>query len=177
MFDLSFELPRRRGAGRALYVALRDAMLSGRLRPGERLPSTRELASSLQLSRNTVATVYEHLASEGFTASRVGAGTFVARVPASCQPTAAAAQMPLELSDWARHLPVDTHIVEDRQQRLDFRPGAPSPELARALMMRLHRQLRCFADRDWIRASGSDPRGLVELRNHWTNLLRVSRGV
>jgi GntR family transcriptional regulator/MocR family aminotransferase len=58
-------------------------MLDGRLRPGDRLPPSRELARSLQVSRNTVATAYERLVAEGFLTGRVGDGTFVAgSVPA-----------------------------------------------------------------------------------------------
>src|SRR5262245_37645421 len=52
-------------------------MLDGRLRPGERLPATRELALSLAVARNTVAVAYERLVAEGFLTARVGAGTFV----------------------------------------------------------------------------------------------------
>ncbi|TWP53373.1 PLP-dependent aminotransferase family protein [Lentzea tibetensis] len=63
-----------------IYRQLHDAMLDGRLRPGERLPPTRELARSLQVSRNTVATAYERLTAEGFLVGRVGAGTFVSTV-------------------------------------------------------------------------------------------------
>src|ERR1043165_7376591 len=63
----------------ALYAALRDAMLSGRLRPGARLPSTRDLARQLEVARGTVVAGYAQLMSEGYLTGRVGAGTFVAR--------------------------------------------------------------------------------------------------
>ncbi|WP_067170129.1 MocR-like pyridoxine biosynthesis transcription factor PdxR [Microtetraspora niveoalba] len=60
-----------------IYRQFVDAILDGRLRPGERLPPTRELARRLEVSRNTVALAYERLASEGFLEGRAGAGTFV----------------------------------------------------------------------------------------------------
>ena len=60
-----------------IYRALLDAVLDGRLRPGERVPPTRELAARLAVARNTVAAAYERLVAEGFLVSRVGAGTFV----------------------------------------------------------------------------------------------------
>ncbi|GIG58226.1 GntR family transcriptional regulator [Longispora fulva] len=61
-----------------IYRQLLDAILDGRLRTGERLPPTRELAASLEVSRNTVAAAYDQLTAEGFLVGRVGAGTFVA---------------------------------------------------------------------------------------------------
>jgi GntR family transcriptional regulator / MocR family aminotransferase len=64
---------------RQLYEGLREAILSGRLRPGTRLPSTRVLAGDLQASRNTVLTAFGQLLAEGYVEGRVGAGTTVAR--------------------------------------------------------------------------------------------------
>ena len=60
-----------------IYRQLFDAVLDGRLRQGERLPPTRELARHLEVSRNTVALAYERLVAEGVLLSRVGSGTFV----------------------------------------------------------------------------------------------------
>ncbi|MFB9749067.1 GntR family transcriptional regulator [Leifsonia shinshuensis] len=65
-----------------VYRELRDAVLDGRLRRGERLPATRELAASLGVSRSTVSTAYERLTAEGYLVARVGSGTYVA-MPAS----------------------------------------------------------------------------------------------
>ena len=62
---------------RQLYEALRRAMLEGKLKPADRLPSSRELARDLSLSRNTVVTALEQLTVEGFLAARVGSGTYV----------------------------------------------------------------------------------------------------
>lgn len=61
-----------------IYRSLRDGVRDGRLRPGDRLPPSRELARTLDVSRGTVATAYERLTAEGFLEGRVGAGTFVA---------------------------------------------------------------------------------------------------
>jgi GntR family transcriptional regulator / MocR family aminotransferase len=62
---------------RQLYEALRRAMLDGKLGAGERLPSSRDLAQDLRLSRNTVVAAINQLSVEGYLASRVGSGTFV----------------------------------------------------------------------------------------------------
>ena len=50
---------------------------AGRLKPGTRLPGTRELSEQLGVSRNTVMIAYERLTAEGFVSPREGAGTFV----------------------------------------------------------------------------------------------------
>ena len=62
---------------RQLYEALRRAMLDGRLQPGQRLPSSRDLAQDLQLSRNTVVAAIGQLSVVGYLHSRVGSGTYV----------------------------------------------------------------------------------------------------
>ena len=62
-----------------LYNALRDAILSRQLEPGLRLPSSRDLADLLQVSRGTVVSAFEQLLAEGYLEARVGAGTFVSR--------------------------------------------------------------------------------------------------
>src|SRR5688500_600565 len=72
--DLHVRVEGRKDLARQLYRQLRGAIVEGRLRPGERLPSTRELASRLELSRNTVALAYEWLTSEGLVSGRAGAG-------------------------------------------------------------------------------------------------------
>jgi GntR family transcriptional regulator/MocR family aminotransferase len=65
---------------RQLYERLRAEILAGRLEAGARLPSTRTLASTLGVSRNTTALAYELLLLEGYIESRVGDGTRVAHL-------------------------------------------------------------------------------------------------
>lgn len=75
-------LDRSAGAlSRQLYDSLRDAILSGQFRVGTRMPSTRALAASLSVSRNTVHMAFEQLILEGLLEGKQGAGTFVAQVP------------------------------------------------------------------------------------------------
>ena len=71
-----------------LYRQLRQAVLEGRLRPGARLPATRFLAHELGLSRNTVLTAYDQLASEGFLELRHRSGVFVAEDLPIAEPVA-----------------------------------------------------------------------------------------
>jgi GntR family transcriptional regulator/MocR family aminotransferase len=63
---------------RQLYAELRQAILNGQLRPGDRMPASRALADELVISRNTALTAFEQLASEGYLITRTGSGTFVA---------------------------------------------------------------------------------------------------
>ncbi len=64
---------------RQVYDVLRQSVLSGQLRPGSRLPSTRELACQLGIARVTVVNAYDQLISEGYLETRHGAGTYVSR--------------------------------------------------------------------------------------------------
>jgi GntR family transcriptional regulator/MocR family aminotransferase len=67
-----------------VFRAIREAILSGRLRSGDRLPVSRVLARDLAISRNVVLIAYDQLIAEGYAVGRVGAGTFVsAAVPDS----------------------------------------------------------------------------------------------
>ncbi len=68
--------------GRWLFTELRAAILDGRLKPGTRMPSTRNLSKQYGLARGTAATAFETLKSEGYVEARVGSGTFVTtRIP------------------------------------------------------------------------------------------------
>lgn len=60
-----------------IYAAYRACILAGELRPGQQIPSTRELASELRVSRIPVLNAYAQLLAEGYFESRVGSGTFV----------------------------------------------------------------------------------------------------
>lgn len=76
---LQLERGGNRPLHRQLYESLRNAILSGRLRTGTRLPPTRALAQELGISRNTVSKAYTQLLTEGYLESRVGSGTHVTR--------------------------------------------------------------------------------------------------
>src|SRR4051794_12407825 len=63
---------------RQIYERTRAAIVAGRLRPGERLPSTRSLAAQLGAARGTVDAAYAMLSGEGWIVARSAAGTVVA---------------------------------------------------------------------------------------------------
>src|SRR5262245_51552988 len=75
--DLHVSLVGRHDLTGEIYRQLRGLILDGRLREGDRLPPSRELAQGLSVSRTTVSVAYDRLLSEGYVTSRAGAGTFV----------------------------------------------------------------------------------------------------
>lgn len=84
--DLVVDLSRRTGRTDAIYRALHGALTTGRVPAGERLPSTRDLARDLGVSRASVATAYERLVAEGFLESRPGAGTYATASASDARP-------------------------------------------------------------------------------------------
>ena len=63
-----------------IYDELRLAILAGRLYAGMRLPSSRDMAATLHVSRNTVKNAYEQLIAEGYLDAETGSGTYVTRL-------------------------------------------------------------------------------------------------
>ena len=90
---------------RQLYDKLRERILNGALPHGQRLPSSRDLALQLQVSRNTVSAVIDQLAMEGYLDIARGRRPTVTEVPtttlATGQPIARERVRPLRLSRWA----------------------------------------------------------------------------
>ena len=102
--DIHIRIQGQQGLARQIYSQLRTGIMDGRLAAGDRLPSTRDLAARLGVSRKTTLEAYERLGSEGYLQSRPGDGTFVsdnvARLasPPSPQPAAQARPAPI----WSR---------------------------------------------------------------------------
>ena len=77
---LDLHLDRAGGRARdSVMDAVRDAIRSGRLAPGTRLPSSRALAADLGVARNTVARAYAELITEGWLTSQHGSSTLVSQ--------------------------------------------------------------------------------------------------
>ena len=64
---------------------LRAAIVTGRLRPGDQLPTVRQLAVELQVNANTVARVYGELERDGVLETRRGVGSFVSTTPGAAR--------------------------------------------------------------------------------------------
>ncbi len=134
--------PREPGAPavRWLYGALRAEILEGRLRPGARLPATRDLAKQYSLARGTILEAFEQLKSEGYVEASMGSGTYVARVlpdrllevgrPArarSPQERKEERRPPRRLSDYGRRVRPFPDL--DIAPRRAFRPNQPAVDL------------------------------------------------
>src|SRR3954470_6600998 len=114
--ELLFTIDRESGAGlRAqLEEQLRDAICGGRLAGHERLPSSRELARALGLSRGLVQDCYAQLQAEGYLATRRGAAARVAGSAVAGPETA----------------PEPSRPIGPRHAVADFRHGVPDLRLA-----------------------------------------------
>jgi GntR family transcriptional regulator/MocR family aminotransferase len=155
--DLHLE-PTGPGLRRGLTDALREAVRSGRLAPGTRLPSSRALAADLGIARNTVADAYADLVAEGWLIARQGSGTQVA--DRAVVPPAGTAPCPRERG----------------RPAYDLRPG--SPDLAsfpRAEWLKAARRALAAAPHDAL--DYGDPRGRPELRAALAGYLSRARGV
>ncbi|CAM3944903.1 PLP-dependent aminotransferase family protein [Kibdelosporangium persicum] len=109
-----------------IYQQVKAAIMDGRLRQGDALPPTRELAERLAVSRNTVSAAYDRLTAEGFVAAKTGSGTFVQASGFSQPPgrTHGAGPRPKAVWETLRAPAHDTSPV-----RYDFRAGIPDAKL------------------------------------------------
>jgi GntR family transcriptional regulator/MocR family aminotransferase len=143
---------------RQLYQQLRAAILAGSLPPGHRLPSSRDLARQLDVSRNTVSLVIDQLAMEGYLAiSRGKRPTVAAAATAALVSGRATPRRPragLRVSHWAERLrKSDWPFIHEGEPR-PFLPGFADP---RAFPHEIWARCLRRAARD---ARASDPQAL-----------------
>jgi GntR family transcriptional regulator/MocR family aminotransferase len=101
---------------RQIYHGLREAILSGRLAAGLRIPSSRLLATSLGVSRSTILVAFEQLVADGFVIGSVGSGSYVAtELPARLLANRATPPQPLATAGPPR--------VADRVRQLEAMPA------------------------------------------------------
>lgn len=119
---------------RQLYEELRQAILTGRLLPRQRIPSTRALARSLGISRSTVSLSYEQLLSEGYLQTTIGSGTFVcSQLPDdllrsdSMESTHQTINPPIQLSTYGASLAnAEPLVAAEPEPLISFRYGRPA---------------------------------------------------
>ncbi|WP_060879504.1 MocR-like pyridoxine biosynthesis transcription factor PdxR [Streptomyces scabiei] len=147
-----------RARGRTLQAALREAIRSGRLSRGTRLPASRELAADLGVSRGLVTEAYEQLVAEGYLRSARGSGTWVGSAVRAAPPR-------------ARDLAPGFSGA-----RVNFVPGTPDLSLfPRAAWAAAQRAV--LAELPHQSLGYPDPRGLPRLRTALAELLVRRRGV
>ena len=167
---------------RQLYEALRRAMLDGKLGAGERLPSSRDLAQDLNLSRNTVVAAINQLSVEGYLESRVGSGTYVNdNVPrvnagAAARPHARGAPNPAPGRLSARGQALATTFCATQLEVQPFTPGiADFSAFPLTLWQRLQNKHWRMTYPDML--DYNDSGGYAPLRRAIADYLRVFRSV
>ena len=149
---------------------VRAAVTDGVLHAGDRLPSTRDLAATLGVSRTVVTSAYASLFAEGWLEGRHGSGTYVADVAPAPAPASAirCAQLaePRTNSESPEHAPGAGSLIE-------LRPGLPwAAGIDPAAWRRAWRYAGTRPPSPW-----PDPHGLPELRAELAAYLRRSRGL
>lgn len=182
---MSFVIPLSRNAAipltRQIYTWLRQAILQGTVSGGERLPSTRELADQLHVSRTVTVLAYEQLLAEGFVAGRGGSGTYVSEGLATGHRNAPIKVAKLKLSSFGNSVEVATSRVNyplkrPTSLRYDFAYGRSDIqifpfEMWRRMLLR-HARKGPVRDLDYGPAAGS-----LALREAIAVHLRRSRAV
>ena len=169
MAPLPLELDR---AGRTplavqIYGAIREAIVTGRLVPGAKLPSWRDLAIQLGISRGTVRVAYERLINEELAIGKGAAGTRVAQSP----PRSAIARLSSEAPPLPGLFSYGFGVAP-----LAFQMGVPSQE---AFPSKLWSRILSNAARRAAVAPVAypDPRGEPDLRNEIAAYLGITRGI
>ncbi|UUO07738.1 PLP-dependent aminotransferase family protein [Blastopirellula sp. J2-11] len=171
-----------------IYFGIRDAILSGRIAPQTKLPSTRALAEMWSVSRSTVVLAFENLTAEGYLQSQMGSGTFTCelqpdrflrvdgKLPTK-KDLPPKDRRPIELSKRGQQM---LGQYQMRRQLVDqphpFRPGVSALE---TFPIAIWRRL---TSRRWRSMSSSslvqnEPFGFRPLREEIARHLRVSRDV
>lgn len=145
LLNLDHSTPKTRAM--SLAVALQEALRTGRLRPGQRLPSVRELSKVLSLARATVLRAYGSLEEEGLITTVPGAGTFVSRsaackVDSSSQPT-------------------------DSQQETETQPSKCETRTVQKVSLSSFARSLSLQDNQWVEPDTRVPRDDLEISKLW----------
>jgi GntR family transcriptional regulator / MocR family aminotransferase len=162
---------------RRLYEAMRRAMLDGKLTSGDRLPSSRDLAQDLDLSRNTVVAALGQLMVEGYLVSRVGSGTYVhdqVPLPSPAKGLRPMPAAPVRLSSRGEAL-----AYQHCASALEIQPFTPGAADFSAFPVALWQRLQ---NKHWRQAGPAmldynDSGGFGPLRRAVADYLRVFRSV
>lgn len=151
-----------------VYEQLRGRILRQELKEGARLPSSRELAAAIGVSRNVVLEAYDRLAAEGFLDNRPQRGTFVA---------AGSSFEGVREAEQARPpMPVAYAHPAAMPAAIDFRAAHPAADhFPRTVWGRLAKEVCLGAPNSLF--GYSQPEGVPELRSVLARYLRQARGV
>nr|WP_281365430.1 PLP-dependent aminotransferase family protein [Hyphomicrobium methylovorum] len=168
-----------------IFEQIRGMILTGRLRSGQRLPSSRHLCQQLRVSRITITLAFARLADEGYVETAKSLGTYVSRqIPEQAlhalqvdpEPNA----VPVALDHFRPDLlKIRSHnLVDAKQHRslIDFWVGRPD---ARSFPLRTWARLmtKRLLSAGTALTEYRDPTGLIELRQAIADHLRPARGI
>ena len=174
-WELTLVLDAKSGLPRFLQLskAVADNIRSGRLKPGDALPSTRALAARLGVHRNTVIAGYQELASEGLVVARWGGGTFVAEAATPLQPAPSLAPPPSYTVATPLPMPPSMHVPKGVLMMFRGVPDVrllPAQALARAFG-------RAVSSHGRALLGYGDPSGHARLRGELAVMLTRTRGL
>ena len=161
---------------RQVLDLMQQAILTGQLAPGTKLPSSRTLAADLEIARNTVLHVYDQLTAEGYVISSTGSGTYVADTrPQEAAPAGqAGARKPCAISRRGARLIAQAGVSP--KQWGAFMPGVPDvSEFPARTWSRLQARLWKRANPDLLTYAPGG--GYRPLRRALSDYLRVARSV
>ncbi len=179
--DLEIDLHSETPLLQQIYLTLRKAILLKNLAPGSRLPSTRQLANRLGVSRTSVLSAYDRLLAEGYIEGRTGSGTYVSNDVSESiiAPSVATGQQrvdaTLRLSKaGARYR--ETALNLSPPEDIPFSPGCCSVDAISIEAWRRvgSRQLRTLQR---VNLFYADPIGELSLRTEVAQYLRAARAV
>lgn len=149
-----------------LYHEIKEQIVTGKLPPHSRLPSVRELAGELAISRNTVEYAYEQLCTEGFIYSKARSGYYIAALD----------QEFIYRSGRTRADSIPSVAGEAKRYAYDFHPAGLLPDSFPAAIWR-KLSVECLRDNAGALTCYSKQQGEDELRDEIQRYLERSRGV
>lgn len=178
--------PARMPNHRRVYEAIRRAITEQVLPSGSRLPSTRSLATDLNVSRNTILAAFDQLLDEGYVAAKTGSGTYVAynqpdefsKNPSVTSPLNADGNFGLSKRGLAASSTLNNHPSHHPNNH-EVQPFTPSEDDYSRFPFALWRRL---LNRQWRTLNptlldSSHDGGYLPLRQAIADYLRVSRAV
>lgn len=167
--------------GRQLTHALREAIRAGNLKPGDLLPSTRQLAEALNIARGTVLEAYEQLIAEGFFEAQARVGTHVASALAKSRSAARGVQKPVARAA-SISLPAPAAAFAKVAEQFKPLPPVPFAVSVPTGPAAPDETWRRLGNRIRARGAGApsgydDPQGVTALREAVAEYVRRSRSV
>ena len=165
-----------------LYRQIRELIMSGQLKAGIRLPSTRDLVSQLGISRNTIVYTLDQLVAEGYLRSRAGSGIYVEDLPGRENPVAPIRRRHsehLSASAFERAKQLADLSISPRYLTSRIRPFRPCQPALDDFPIRNWNRARSYALRAQTKEllTEGDAAGLPRLRAALATYLHESRGV